>query len=712
MRQPLRTALALALIWSAAWFGGPAAHADAPYQTYYRDHFDRSYRIQAAYRPAGVLGAGLELPDPSEPGRHAPSPLAGPQDMFVDGRGHLFIADTGNNRIVELDPEGRPVRALDVPESPLSGPQGVFVDAEGDIYIADTGNRRIVRLNADGSLDRVYGRPDSSLIPESFRFDPVRLVVDKRGFLYIATLGGYQGLVQLDPEGRFQGFFGANRAPFSLADAVKRLVYTKEMYKRELSKLPGSIASLDIGEDGYIYTVTKELSRGQIKKLNIAGLDQLAGKGEYAETRGERRYGEIIRRHSDTARPQLHDIAIDPAGNMTVIDARLNVISQYDTNGNLLFYWGGEQTGAPRPTVGAVSVPSAVDTGPNGDLYVLDSEQNLIHVFRLTDFGAAVHEANRLTQEGRYEESEPIWREIARQNAFYTPAVIGLAKAAYKRGDYEEAQRLYREAGWAQGYSDAFWQIRLLWFQKRFGLIMNLVFTAAAIWLAAGALRRKRRKRGRETARGRRGVHPVLGQLAHVLTLAKHPIDGFTAIRHEGKAGAAGSTIILALAGASYAVMRAGTHFIFHPETVIEVSVLADLVRFYGLWLLFVVSHYLVSSLRQGEGRFRDIWNGASYALFPFILAGLPITLLSNAMALSERAIFAFLENGVFLWTALLFFWCAQGINNYSVQEAAVNLALTLITMIIGILVMFTVYSLSAEVYRFLYSVWQEVSIR
>lgn len=707
---PLLAAAAIAL----AVICPQAARADVPYQTYYKDQYHQQYPIQAAYRPAGVLARELLIPDPAQPGQVKLSPLNQPQDLFIDARDQLYIADTNNNRIVHLDERGALVRVLDFPDSPLNRPQGLFIASNGDIYIADTGNQRIVRANAAGEVEAIFTRPDSKLIPGAFKFDPIKLVADQRGFLYIATLGGYQGLLQLDSEGQFQGFFGANKTSVSLADSIKRLLYTREMYEREISKLPGSITSVDQNAEGFIYTVTKEVQRGQLKKLNIAGLDQLAGKGEFADLAADGRYGETIRgaHGAQAAAPQLNDLAVDGDGNITVVDARLNIVSQYDSNGNLLFYWGGT-AGDSTAKLGIVKMPAAIANDSANQLYILDSENNVVQKYELSEFGALVHRANSLTQDGRYEESEPLWQEVYRQNAFYTPAVLGLAKAAYKRGDYAAAARLFRDAGWPQGYSDAFWQNRLVWFQRHFGVLMNAVIGALLLLAAARFAWRKLPALRKHAAQLRwRADSRFLRQLGFIGYLAKRPLDGFYGIRYEGKAGLLSGSLVFVAALASYGYMRSSTNFIYDPSIIVDVGAITPMIQFSAVWLAFIVANDLTSSLSQGEGRFRDVYAGSAYALFPFIVVGIPLTVLSGAMTLNEEAIYRFLEFGLYGWVGLLLFWQVQGVQNFSVWETVKNLLLTGLTMLVLAILLFIGFSLTSELGGFIYSVYQEVAIR
>ncbi|MEF3304555.1 SMP-30/gluconolactonase/LRE family protein [Paenibacillus sp. GYB003] len=718
VRRTARAAAAASLAALLASAACPAsAGAFTPYTTYYEDGYGKPAQIQPAYKPAGVVGRGPASEEAAKPetagAETAPAfPSAGlnqPQDLFVDGRDHLYIADTGNNRIVHLDDAGRLVAVLEPKESPLSRPSGLFVDKDGAVYVADTGNGRVAKLDASGKLLREYRRPETSQLPASFKYEPTKLVVDKRGFLYIVTLGAVEGLLQLDPDGRFQRFFGSNKVAFSLFDSFKRLVYTREMYRRELAKLPGATVNAAIDRDGFVYTVTKDIKTDQVKKLNIAGLNQLESRGEFASAKRDS-FGEAGWWADRQTPPQLQDIAVDPDGNMSVVDAVTGTISQYDANGSLLFYWGGPEIAATSK-LGVVKSAAAIAATSKGELLVLDGANGLVQAFRPTEFGSLVHRASKLTREGRYAESEPLWREAVRLDAYYTPALIGLAKAAYNGERYKEAQALFFRAGVREGYSDAFWQTRLVWFQRHFAPLMNAAAAALLVLFLADRLTRRSpfRERVRRRLRDRSGF---AGQLRHAGDLLRHPIDGFRAIRHDGKAGLASSALALGLALASFSFMKAETGFAFNPAVYTGVKLGPLLAQFVAVWTGWVVSNFLVSSLMRGEGRLRDVCFGSAYALLPLIVVGVPLTLLSRAFTLSEQAIFGFAQIALIGWTALFFFWMVQGIQNYSVGEAALNIAFSLLAFAALGILLFTFVSLSGELAGFVYSLYQEVVIR
>src|SRR5690606_37749849 len=156
-------------------------------------------------------------------------------------------------------------------------------------------------------------------------------------------------------------------------------------------------------------------------------------------------------------------------------------------------------------------------------------EEGVLQKFALSEFGSLVYEANRLTLMGRYEEGERLWQEDMRLNPQYNPAIMGLARAAYKKGDYGSTAELFREAGNKKGYSEAFWQIRLQWFQKHFSVTATALTVGLLVFLLFGKLTKKARFRQRIANRNPSSLNWVI-QLKQAIYIMKHPIDGFSAM--------------------------------------------------------------------------------------------------------------------------------------------------------------------------------------
>jgi serine/threonine protein kinase, bacterial len=103
--------------------------------------------------------------------------------VAVDGAGDVFIADTYNNRVVEVPWTGSGFGAeITLPASGLNDPYGVAVDTAGDVFIMDTYNNRLVELPWTGS-----GYGAQITLPASGLINPYGVAVDTAGDVFIAN---------------------------------------------------------------------------------------------------------------------------------------------------------------------------------------------------------------------------------------------------------------------------------------------------------------------------------------------------------------------------------------------------------------------------------------------------------------------------------------------------------------------------------------------
>ncbi|HTX90068.1 MAG TPA: flippase activity-associated protein Agl23 [Anaerolineales bacterium] len=103
----------------------------------------------------------------------------------------LYVADTWNHRIQKLAADGTPIKAWGTPNyDPIGtgpfglwGPRGIAVDASGRVFVADTGNKRIVIYDSDGNFVTQFG---GGGIDVGQLEEPVGLAFDSAGNLYVA----------------------------------------------------------------------------------------------------------------------------------------------------------------------------------------------------------------------------------------------------------------------------------------------------------------------------------------------------------------------------------------------------------------------------------------------------------------------------------------------------------------------------------------------
>ena len=101
-----------------------------------------------AAQPTPTAGAGWRILLADGAGR-----FAYPTGIAIDGAGNLYLADTGNDRIQKLSPNGEPL-ALWGARGPEPGhfrsPHGLAIDGAGNVYVADTKNHRVQKLSPAG----------------------------------------------------------------------------------------------------------------------------------------------------------------------------------------------------------------------------------------------------------------------------------------------------------------------------------------------------------------------------------------------------------------------------------------------------------------------------------------------------------------------------------------------------------------------------------
>jgi uncharacterized protein (TIGR03437 family) len=152
----------------------------------------------------------------------SPTSLSAPRGIGFDTAGNLFVADAGNNRVVRfprpLDQVGRITADLVLGQNDLfssvsaavSGrslrsPSDVVVGPFGNVFVADTGNNRVLQFGSSltngAAAVRVFGQRDFATgaapapVSSETLFQPGGVFVDLFGFLYVADTGANRVLI-------------------------------------------------------------------------------------------------------------------------------------------------------------------------------------------------------------------------------------------------------------------------------------------------------------------------------------------------------------------------------------------------------------------------------------------------------------------------------------------------------------------------------------
>lgn len=115
-----------------------------------------------------------------------------PADIKIDQSGNKYIVNTGKHNVIKTDASGIFIWSIGKADgtsgsgvSELNAPQGIDVALDGTLYIADTGNHRILVYSADGAYLQTWGGGGSGSSNSKFN-TPVSVTLDVSRFASIA----------------------------------------------------------------------------------------------------------------------------------------------------------------------------------------------------------------------------------------------------------------------------------------------------------------------------------------------------------------------------------------------------------------------------------------------------------------------------------------------------------------------------------------------
>jgi len=313
--------------------------------------------------------------------------MLAPESAVVGADGSIFVAETGNNRISQITPDGSIRTLAGVPNSIFSGGasvdnagglRGLAVDPTNHVVVTDTGKNIIRRIETDGSLTTVAGNGVSGLSGDT------NLTTTVAGAVVTASLA---------PTARVA-------APWNGVYDAAGNFYFADRGNHRVRKVDtnGNISTI-AGSTIQVRNVTAAAPRGTTVNLDA---------GYY----GDGKLGTIGQLDNPTA------VAVDALGNVYIAEQSNNVVRKIDANGFMSTFAGfapacgslfptttnaatpapggaqvlGTGTGAPcvgvagyegdgSPAIYAqLSAPRGVAADALGNVYIADTGNNVVRV--------------------------------------------------------------------------------------------------------------------------------------------------------------------------------------------------------------------------------------------------------------------------------------------------------------------------------------------
>jgi tetratricopeptide (TPR) repeat protein len=682
LRRLIRLLSAVGLVALVLLSNMTPIKATSTYRTFTLDARNRIVRTSEAYTPHDqiILVNGKKI-DRLE-------------HIFIDDSDYLYITDGGVATIYILDENYNYVGEINGEEN-FYFPNSTYV-TERHIYVVDSFEAKIFKYNKETlELVKTFSEPDSPIFQEGYPFAPENIAVDSRDNLYIVSNGSPNGLIMMNEDGDFLTFFGANPLRTPLLDQFRNLFFTDDQRKKynqtlENPVFPDYPSGVSIDEKGFIFTVTPSLRSDAVKKINVSGRDYFT-----QDARG------FIGQNT---------IWVGQYNNVYTTDDQECVIYEYDSDGNLLFMFGGKDLTSSRQ--GLLRIPVAIASNSKDFVFVADQGTNSIQVYRSTPFADAIHGAMQKFNDGEYDESTSLWEYSLEYNQLFDEAHVGLAEAYLRNKEYTLAQEEYEKAFYIDGMSLSNWEIRQIWLTKNLDTVFIGLIILGLLRLIYYFVDRKHKYSEKMSKRFNsfRSKHQILDELLYVFYFLRHPFDGYYEIKRGKRVTNKTATILYALMLGSYLFSELFTNRLFKPYLAIYYTI--DLIVYLVVGGLTIFILYLITSINEGEGSLKNTYQTIAYALSPIILFIPFVTVLSHFLTLQEAIFYQLPLLVMRFWIVFLMFFMIKDVNNYEPTEVITTVFKTIFTLIMTLLVISVIYSLSNEFIIVVKQIISEVSLR
>lgn len=613
--------------------------------------------------------------------------LSSPEDLFIDENNMLYIADTGNRRIVKYDIAKGEITA-ELTSSEFTAPRGVYVTEEGDIYVADSGAKAVLIFNRDFELTGKLGRPDAPIFADT-NYEPKRVAVDGGGNVYLIGEGVYNGVIQLAKTGEFLGYFAVNDADLTFAQRLQQMIFTRAQLANLVDINPTVFTNVFVDRSGIVYTATSGTNRNGMKKHSTNGGNMFKSDVWSYDT--------------------LTDLYVDESGLIYTCSSE-GYVNIYSKSGEEIFSFGSYVTTVDISGL-FTSLPSiAVDT--DGNIWAVDGSKGYLQSFKPTEYAQMVYSAMDLYEEGRYDEAMEQWNQVLKLNQMSILAHNGVGKAYLHAEDYEASLEHFRVANNKDFYSQAYWEVRNKWLQKWLGPILIIVVILLVIRRIIKAIDGKKgghlaaaKKRAGEKAKGL----PVLKDLIYALKTPRHPIDYYYEIRKYRQGSVLGATVIYALFFLDFMAFKTLKGFIYQTMKVEDMDIGSIVLGFFILLGLFIICNYLVTSINDGDGTFKQIYMIPAYGLMPAMIAVLIVTLVSYVLTYNEAFLLTIVLIIGITWSVITIFMGLQTVHDYTFGETVKSIILTVVFMVIVAVIGIIISIMWDSLYSFLTSVGKEM---
>jgi len=190
------------------------------------------------------------------------------------------------------------------------------------------------------------------------------------------------------------------------------------------------------------------------------------------------------------------------------------------------------------------------------------------------------------------------------------------------------------------------------------------------------------------------------------------PFNGFYSMKFEGKGRVWIATLNFLIVVLSFSFSNQYASLLVNDRHPLSLNSIFDFFMLSGALLLFCVANWSVTSLTNGEGKFKEIYMAVCYAMTPLVFTIAPAAIISNFLSMEEAGFYALIVGvGMFYFIVLVFLGLVT-VHNYTATKAVATIFLTFVSILVIVFLLTLLFTLWQQLWGFAYSVYNELLFR
>ena len=200
--------------------------------------------------------------------------------------------------------------------------------------------------------------------------------------------------------------------------------------------------------------------------------------------------------------------------------------------------------------------------------------------------------------------------------------------------------------------------------------------------------------------------------LRYSLYVITHPFDGFWDLIHEKRGTIAAANTFLFLFLLTRVLKLILTSFQFISAPIQHLNIFEEAGSLLLPFLILCLANWAMTTLFDGKGRFKDIYMAMCYALVPYTLLQLPMTIISNGLTFDEGSFYSVIMSVAVIWCVFLVFVGLMEVHDYGPGKTFIFLIVTVVGALIIIFLVLVFFSLLSDALAYFISLYREIVYR